>query len=122
MAATAQQPAKGLLIVDLDGDARNEIVAVTHWCKYTGDPNRPWEVNKFAADYITTKVAVGDIDGDGINEIVIAEGDACIYGKPEGGKFDSGPRLDDRSKSPQCGMVHRRTGEIRPTADGKRCY
>ncbi|MDQ2798820.1 MAG: VCBS repeat-containing protein, partial [Armatimonadota bacterium] len=32
-------------------------------------------------------IAVGDIDGDGQNEIVLSEGDACIYGYPDGGKL-----------------------------------
>lgn len=32
-------------------------------------------------------IAVGDIDGDGQLEIVLSEGDACIYGYPEGGKL-----------------------------------
>jgi hypothetical protein len=78
---------EGLAIADLDGDGRNEIVAGTHWYKYTGRPGEEWETHKFAADYISTVVAVGDINGDGRKEILLSEGDACIYGKPQGGKL-----------------------------------
>lgn len=81
------QPEEGLVITDLDGDGRNEIVAGTHWYKYTGVAGKEWEQHQYAKDYITTVIAVGDIDGDGQKEIVIAEGDACIYGYPQGGKL-----------------------------------
>ncbi|MGQ9525132.1 MAG: FG-GAP repeat domain-containing protein [Armatimonadota bacterium] len=81
------QPEEGIAIADIDGDGRNEVVAGTHWYKYTGRPGAEWERHKFARGYITTVVAVGDIDGDGRNEIVLSEGDPCIYGRPEGGKL-----------------------------------
>ncbi|WP_127583270.1 FG-GAP repeat domain-containing protein [Paenibacillus koleovorans] len=80
-------PEEGLVLADLDGDGVNEIVAGTYWYKYTGDSSRPWEEHRFAEGYITTKIAVGDVDGDGKPEIILSEGDACIYGKPEGGKL-----------------------------------
>ena len=78
------QPEEGLAIADLDGDGQNEILAGTHWYKFT---NGQWEQHKYAADYITTLIAVGDIDGDGKLEVVLSEGDACIYGYPQGGKL-----------------------------------
>src|SRR5262249_30397268 len=81
------QPEEGLAIADLDGDGKNEIVAGTHWYKYLGKDNE-WEKHKFARGYISTVLAVGDINGDGRPEILLSEGDACIYGKPQGGKFD----------------------------------
>jgi len=81
-----RQPEEGLAIGDIDGDGRNELVAGTHWHRYTGQPQAPWEAHRFAQGYITTKVAIGDVDGDGRNEIVLSEGDPCIYGRTEGGK------------------------------------
>lgn len=78
------QPEEGLALADIGGDGRTEIIAGTHWYKYEGDQ---WQRYRFAEDYITTLVAVGDIDGDGQLEIVLSEGDACIYGYPEGGKL-----------------------------------
>jgi hypothetical protein len=80
-------PEEGLALADIDGDGNNEIVAGTHWYRYTGRAGAEWERHKFASGYITTVVAVGDIDGDGRPEILLTEGDACIYGKPQGGKF-----------------------------------
>lgn len=79
-------PEEGLVAADIDGDGKNEVIAGTHWYRFLGPPNR-WERHKFARDYISTVIAVGDINGDGRNEILLTEGDACIYGKPQGGKF-----------------------------------
>ncbi len=78
------QPEEGLALADLDGDGQNEIIAGTHWYKYVSGH---WEQYKYAEDYITTLIGVGDMDGDGELEIVLSEGDACIYGYPEGGKL-----------------------------------
>jgi hypothetical protein len=75
---------EGLAILDLDGDGKNEIVAGTRWYKYRGGK---WEAHPFASGYISTVVAAGDINGDGRPEILLSEGDACIYGKPQGGKL-----------------------------------
>jgi hypothetical protein len=78
---------EGLAIADLDGDGKDEIVAGTYWYKYTGRPGQEWEAHRFASGYISTLVAVGDINGDDQKEILLSEGDACIYGKPQGGKL-----------------------------------
>lgn len=78
------QPEEGVAIADLDHDGRNEVIFGCSWYKYV---DGAWERHPFADDYITTLVAVGDIDGDGRVEIVLSEGDACIYGYPQGGKL-----------------------------------
>jgi len=80
----SQQPEEGLAIADIDLDGANEIVAGTHWYKWT---DGRWEQHRVVSGYITTVVAVGDLDGDGRPQIVLSEGDPCIYGKPEGGKL-----------------------------------
>lgn len=77
---------EGLAIADIDGDGQNEIIFGTHWYKYDAKTGK-WEHHQYATDYITTVIAVGDIDGDGKLEIVLAEGDACINGYPQGGKL-----------------------------------
>jgi hypothetical protein len=84
---------EGLVIADIDGDGENELVAGTRWYKRTATG---WEANIFASDYIATRVAVADLDGDGELEILLSEGDACLYGKPQGGKlswFKRGPDI-----------------------------
>lgn len=79
-----EQAEEGLALADLDGDGRNEFVFGTHWYKHV---NGAWESHRYASDYITTVIAVGDLGGDGQPKIVISEGDACIYGYPQGGKL-----------------------------------
>ena len=44
---------------------KNELVAGTHWFKYTEENDNQWEMHKFATDYVTTKVVISDVDGDG---------------------------------------------------------
>ncbi len=78
------QPEEGLALADLDGDGRLELLAGTHWFHYA---EGRWERHKYAHGYITTVIGVGDLDGDGRPEVVLSEGDACIYGKPQGGKL-----------------------------------
>ena len=78
------QPEEGICLADLDQDGQNEVLFGCSWYKYVGGV---WERHAYAEDYITTLIAVGDIDGDGRPEIVLSEGDACIYGYPQGGKL-----------------------------------
>ena len=80
---TRTQPEEGLALGDLNGDGRNEIVCGTHWYEFADDE---WRGHKFATGYLCPKIAVGDVDGDGSVEIVLSEGDPCIYGKSQGGK------------------------------------
>lgn len=82
--AMKNQPEEGLAIADIDQDGQNEILFGCSWYKYVGGT---WERHPYADGYITTLIAVGDIDGDGRPEVVLSEGDACIYGYPQGGKL-----------------------------------
>lgn len=64
---------EGLVIVDLDGDGRNEIVAGASIFRREGDG---WSRREYAAGFTKTRVAVADLDGDGSLEIVICEGES----------------------------------------------
>lgn len=82
---TGRQPEEGLIIGDLDGDGQHEIVSGTWWYKWNGSE---WIGHRFASDdWMTTLCRIADIDGDGINEIILSEGDAVCYGRAAGGKL-----------------------------------
>ena len=79
------QPEEGLALGDVDNDGKLEIVCGASYYKWNG---RDWEAVKFTEKlYITTKILITDIDHDGRNEIILAEGDAYIYGHDEGCKL-----------------------------------
>jgi hypothetical protein len=65
---------EGLVIVDIDGDGRNEVMAgPTVFRRGDGEV---WERTAFATDYVMTRVAVADLDGDGELEVVLSEGES----------------------------------------------
>lgn len=66
---------EGLVIADIDGDGLNEVLAGTCIYRCAG-PGEPWRAQPFATGYTTTRLAVGDLDGDGKPEIVVAEGES----------------------------------------------
>ncbi len=81
------QPEEGLAVGDVDGDGLPEAVCGRWWFKSWTGRAKGWAEHQFAEGYMTTKVAMADLDGDGRNEMVLAEGDPCVYGHPEGGKL-----------------------------------
>lgn len=78
-------PDEGIAIGDVDGDGVDEIVAGDSWYKFVS-PDRGWRSYRFGSSYPFPRLQVADVDGDGRMEIVAAEGDAHIFGKPEGGR------------------------------------
>lgn len=78
-------PNEGIAIGDIDGDGVDEIIAGDSWYKYLS-PDRGWVSHVFSKNYPFPRLQVADLDGDGQLEIVAAEGDAHIFGGPEGGR------------------------------------
>jgi hypothetical protein len=64
---------EGLVIADLDGDGRNEIVAGTGYYK-RGE--RGWERTAVIEGLVKTRVAVADLDGDGQRDLIFCEGES----------------------------------------------
>jgi len=82
---SGMQPEEGLALGDVDNDGKLELICGTSYYKWNGES---WEAVRFTEQiYITTKIVVADIDCDGRNEIILAEGDAYIYGHDEGSKL-----------------------------------
>lgn len=67
---------EGLRIVDIDGDGVNEIVAGANYFKCGDDPTRPWRHVVLIEPFQAARAAVGDVNGDGILDIVLAEGES----------------------------------------------
>jgi hypothetical protein len=79
------QPEEGLALGDVDNDGNLELVCGTSYYKWDGIS---WQAYLFTDQiYITNKIVIADIDLDGKNEIILAEGDAYIYGHDEGSKL-----------------------------------
>lgn len=75
---------EGLALADVDGDGRTELIAgpnVFHRRDGDGDD---WERETIATDWDWTRVDVGDLDGDGDPEVILAEGDSPHLGTHPG--------------------------------------
>lgn len=67
--------AEGLVVADLNGDGRQEIVAGPNWFEPPGGAGGRWRRHQFA-DFRDCRAAVGDLNRDGAPEIVLCEGEA----------------------------------------------
>ena len=72
--ATGLQDVEGLVVVDIDGDKKVEIIAGT--AIYKRNASGEWQGEAFAKGYQRTRLAVADLDGDHRLEIVLAEGES----------------------------------------------
>ncbi len=64
---------EGLVIVDIDHDGHQEILAGTYVFKHQGDPTQPWTKNTVVDGWKDTRVTVGDINCDGDLDIIYSE-------------------------------------------------
>lgn len=93
--------AEGLAVADLDGDGRNELLAGTDLYRHApaathhaprreartdggGAVAGDWHRESIVDGWEWTRVAVGDLDGDGEAEVVFAEGDSPLLGGDAG--------------------------------------
>ncbi len=66
---------EGLAVADVYGAGKNAIVAGTNLLLPPARPDGRWEIRPFA-DYVQPAIRVGDLDGDGLPEVVAAEGES----------------------------------------------
>jgi hypothetical protein len=64
---------EGLVIVDADGDGCTEIIAGPNIFRPGASPHEPWTCEPLGLDFLQTRVAVADLDGDGRLEIALSE-------------------------------------------------
>lgn len=76
-------PDEGLALIDPDGCGQ-AVVFGMHW--FRRGPSG-WSVKRYARGYVTTVLAVADVDGDGRDELLVSEGDPVVYGRATGGRF-----------------------------------
>lgn len=74
---------EGVEVVDVDGDGRTEVIAGTAVFHRNGAPDG-WNREDIVTGWDDTRVAVGDLDGDGRLGIVFTEGDSPKYGSHPG--------------------------------------
>jgi hypothetical protein len=70
--ATGLQDVEGLVVVDIDGDRKVEMIAGTTIYKRTSSGE--WQGEAFAKGYQGCRLTVADLDGDNRLEIILAEG------------------------------------------------
>ncbi|MBC7288334.1 MAG: VCBS repeat-containing protein [Armatimonadetes bacterium] len=68
---------EGLAVVDFDLDGRNEIVAGTSVFHPPEQPGGLWRRDDLAEGFRKTRIAVGDLTGNGQPDLVISEGEQC---------------------------------------------
>lgn len=74
IAEDLREELEGLLVLDLDGDGQQELLAGPN--VYRRDADGRWRASCFASDFVQTRVAAADFDGDGRIELVLCEGES----------------------------------------------
>lgn len=69
---------EGLATADVDDDGRTELLAGTY--VFHREDDGTWTRESVLEGWDDVRVAVGDLDGDGVPEIVYAEGDSPTHG------------------------------------------
>ena len=69
---------EGLVIIDLDGDGTNEIIAGTNIFRPLDIERERWRAQAYLDGFVKTRVVAADLDCDGTLEIIVCEGESDV--------------------------------------------
>jgi hypothetical protein len=98
------QREEGFAFADVDNDGQKELIAGLSWYKI--NPDGSYTRHQYGSGFVTTRLAVGDLDDDGKVEIYVAEGDASYHRPEKVGRFARFVASEDPRRPWRAEVIH----------------